>query len=82
VDQEPSTAWTPRPTGSRDARASGVATLFRRFPTRDDLVGAVFADKMHAYAAAIDQALADPWHGFCGYIERVCEATSSTRTCP
>jgi hypothetical protein len=44
----------------------------------------VFADKMHAYAAAIDQALADPdpWHGFCGYIERVCEATSSTRTCP
>src|SRR6195952_4312092 len=51
----------------------GVATLFRRFPTRDDLIAATFADKMHAYAHAIDTALADPdpWQGFCGYIERV-----------
>src|ERR1700712_1330894 len=51
----------------------GVATLFRRFPTRDDLITATFADKMHAYAQAIDAALADPdpWQGFCGYIERV-----------
>jgi AcrR family transcriptional regulator len=52
----------------------GVATLFRRFPTRDDLVGATFADKMRAYAAAVDVALADsdPWRGFCNFIERVC----------
>src|SRR5215210_4923332 len=53
----------------------GVATLFRRFPTRDDLVGATFADKMRAYAAAIDDALADPdpWQGFRDFIERVCQ---------
>lgn len=53
----------------------GIATLFRRFPTRDALIAATFADKMAAYGAAIDEALADPdpWHGFCGYIERVCE---------
>jgi AcrR family transcriptional regulator len=59
----------------------GVATLFRRFPTRDDLIGAVFADKMHAYAAATDDALADPdpWRGFCGYIERVCEMQADDR---
>jgi AcrR family transcriptional regulator len=59
----------------------GVATLFRRFPTRDDLVGAVFADKMSAYAAAIDDALADsdPWHGFCGFIERVCRMQAGPR---
>ena len=59
----------------------GVATLFRRFPTRDDLVGAVFADKMSAYAAAIDDALADsdPWHGFCGFIERVCRMQADDR---
>ncbi|HJV13831.1 MAG TPA: helix-turn-helix domain-containing protein [Propionibacteriaceae bacterium] len=59
----------------------GVATLFRRFPTRDDLVGAVFADKMSAYAAAIDDALADPdpWHGFCGFIERVCQMQAEDR---
>jgi AcrR family transcriptional regulator len=59
----------------------GVATLFRRFPTRDDLVGAVFADKMSAYAAAVDDALTDtdPWQGFCGFIERVCQMQADDR---
>ncbi|SDL37846.1 transcriptional regulator, TetR family [Nocardioides sp. YR527] len=59
----------------------GVATLFRRFPTRDDLVGAVFADRMSAYVTATDEALADPdpWHGFCGYIERVCRMQADDR---
>ncbi|WP_406019783.1 TetR/AcrR family transcriptional regulator [Nocardioides sp. NBC_00850] len=59
----------------------GVATLFRRFPTRDDLVGAVFADRMAAYVAATDEALADPdpWRGFCGYIERVCRMQADDR---
>ncbi|MDQ4109747.1 MAG: TetR/AcrR family transcriptional regulator [Actinomycetota bacterium] len=59
----------------------GVATLFRRFPTRDDLVGAVFADRMAAYVAATDEALADPdpWRGFCGYIERVCRMQANDR---
>jgi AcrR family transcriptional regulator len=59
----------------------GVATLFRRFPTRDDLVGAAFADKMSAYAAAVDDALAesDPWQGFCGFIERVCQMQADDR---
>lgn len=52
----------------------GIATLYRRFPTREDLITDVFAEKMAAYADAIEQALADPdpWHGFCTYIERVC----------
>ncbi|WP_291410363.1 helix-turn-helix domain-containing protein [Actinophytocola sp.] len=44
----------------------GVATLFRRFPTREDLVAAVFADTMDAYATTTTAALADPWHGFTG----------------
>src|SRR5918994_1303253 len=59
----------------------GVATLFRRFPTRDDLVGAVFADKMAAYLAAAEEALAEPdaWDGFCGYIERVCRMQADDR---
>jgi AcrR family transcriptional regulator len=59
----------------------GVATLFRRFPTRDDLVEAVFAQKMADYVGAIDAALAnpDPWIGFCGYIERVCEMQAADR---
>jgi AcrR family transcriptional regulator len=59
----------------------GVATLFRRFPTRDDLVGAVFADKMAGYVAAIDDALAEPdaWKGFCGFIEQVCRMQADDR---
>jgi AcrR family transcriptional regulator len=59
----------------------GVATLFRRFPTRDDLVAAVFAEKMRAYSEAIDEALdnADPWDGFCTYIERVCGMQAADR---
>jgi AcrR family transcriptional regulator len=59
----------------------GVATLFRRFPTRDDLIVATFADKMTAYADAIDGALEDPdpWHGFCRYVERVCAMQAEDR---
>lgn len=59
----------------------GIATLFRRFPTRDDLVAATFADKMSEYAAAIDDALADPdsWRGFCSYIERICRMQADDR---
>lgn len=53
----------------------GIATLFRRFPTKEELVAAVFADRMDAYARAVAVALEDPdpWHGLVGYIETVCE---------
>jgi AcrR family transcriptional regulator len=59
----------------------GVATLFRRFPTRDELVAAAFADKMTAYGNAVDDALADPdpWQGFCAYIERICQMQADDR---
>lgn len=59
----------------------GVATLFRRFPTRGELISATFADKMAAYRAAIEEALADPdaWRGFCGYIERICQMQADDR---
>jgi AcrR family transcriptional regulator len=53
----------------------GIATLYRRFPRREDLIAEVFVEKMAAYAEAIEVALsdADPWRGFCAYVERVCE---------
>lgn len=52
----------------------GVATLYRRFPTRDSLVTEVFADQLEACVSAVDDALADPdpWHGFRTVIEKVC----------
>jgi AcrR family transcriptional regulator len=59
----------------------GVATLYRRFPTRADLIAGAFEAKMTAYADAVAQALAnpDPWAGFCGYIERVCAMQADDR---
>ncbi|MBE8477579.1 TetR/AcrR family transcriptional regulator [Streptomyces justiciae] len=65
------------------AREAGVgkATLSRRFATREELINAVFADRMDAYAAAVAEALADPdpWHGFTGYIHAVCAMQAADR---
>jgi AcrR family transcriptional regulator len=59
----------------------GVATLYRRFPTRAALVAGAFECKMAAYADAVAHALAepDPWVGFCGYVERVCAMQAEDR---
>jgi AcrR family transcriptional regulator len=65
------------------ARRAGVgaATLYRRFPTRADLIAGTFEDKMTAYADAVGQALADPdpWNGFRSYVERVCAMQAEDR---
>ncbi|MET9087667.1 helix-turn-helix domain-containing protein [Streptomyces sp. NPDC004237] len=52
----------------------GIATMFRRFPTKAELVDAVFIDRMDAYFEAVAIALdnPDPWHGFVGYVETAC----------
>lgn len=51
----------------------GVATLFRRFPTKQALVAEVFAEQLDACDALLDTALADPdpWHAFCALLESV-----------
>jgi AcrR family transcriptional regulator len=52
---------------------TGNATLYRRFPTRGDLVGAVFGEAMAEHLQAVEAGLAcdDPWRGFASYIEAV-----------
>ncbi|GAA0825509.1 TetR/AcrR family transcriptional regulator [Streptosporangium amethystogenes subsp. fukuiense] len=52
----------------------GVATLYRRFPTKESLITEVFAEQIAECASAVDDALADPdpWHGFCTVIEKAC----------
>ena len=59
----------------------GVATLYRRFPTRADLIAGAFEAKMADYADAVAHALdePDPWVGFCGYVERVCAMQAEDR---
>jgi AcrR family transcriptional regulator len=52
---------------------TGNATLYRRFPTRADLVAAVFAKQMADHEAAVEAALADPdpWEGLHSYLVAV-----------
>ncbi|WP_234426973.1 TetR/AcrR family transcriptional regulator [Streptomyces niger] len=59
----------------------GVATLYRRFPTRDELIREIFADQLQACSAALDEALddPDPWRGFCHVIEKVCALQAAER---
>lgn len=59
----------------------GIATLYRRFPTREDLVAASFAPQMAAYVAAVEEALeeADAWVGFCRCAERICAMQAADR---
>ncbi len=64
------------------ARAGvGIATLYRRFPTREKLVAAALVEKVAEYAEAARQALAvaDPWAGFAGCVERICELQAGDR---
>jgi AcrR family transcriptional regulator len=59
----------------------GIATLYRRFPTREKLVAAALVGKVTEYAEAAWQALAapDPWDGFAGFVERICELQAGDR---
>jgi AcrR family transcriptional regulator len=64
------------------ARAGvGIATLYRRFPSREKLVAAALVDKVSAYTEAAEQAAAsaDPWDGFRGFVLRICELQAGDR---
>ena len=64
------------------ARAGvGIATLYRRFPTREKLVAAALTEKVAEYAEAAEQALAaaGPWDGFAGFVQRICELQAGDR---
>ena len=59
----------------------GIATLYRRFPNRGQLVAAALIGNFAQYAEAAKRALAvpDPWAGFAGFIERICELQAADR---
>jgi AcrR family transcriptional regulator len=48
----------------------GVGTVYRHFPTKDDLIAALAGDRFERMAEKAEEALeaADPWEGFCGFI--------------
>ncbi|MEU9096527.1 helix-turn-helix domain-containing protein [Streptomyces sp. NPDC048361] len=65
------------------AKRAGVgnATLYRRFPTRGDLVEAVFHDDLTAVMAAGERARAadDAWGSLTAYLESVCALLARDR---
>ncbi len=65
------------------AREAGVgkATLSRHFATRENLINAVFTDRMDEYLALTNEALADPdpWRAFTRYVAAVCAMQAADR---
>lgn len=59
----------------------GIATLYRRFPTREQLIAAALVERVTQYAELAEQALAvkDPWTGFVTFVEQVCALQAGDR---
>jgi AcrR family transcriptional regulator len=59
----------------------GIATLYRRFPTRSALIEALFVEQAEEYVRASEAALAadDAWEGFARFVERICEMQAEDR---
>ena len=64
-----------------DQAGVGIATVYRRFPTREDLIAACFEHRLEEYARAAEEALEAPdgWSGFRAYVERVCAMQAADR---
>lgn len=59
----------------------GVGTVYRRFPEKDELVVALFEDKVDEVVAIAEQALAfdDGWTGLEHFLHRSCELQVANR---
>ena len=59
----------------------GNATLYRHFPSRCELVVAVYVETLRDIVAASERALAnpDPWRAFTGHVTFLCELQAANR---
>lgn len=59
----------------------GVGTIYRRFPDKEQLIDALFEDRMNDFAALAEQCLlaADPWAGLVAFLERATEEHACDR---
>jgi len=50
----------------------GVGTVYRRFPDKEQLIDALFEDRLVKFVALAEESLADPdpWNGFVSFLER------------
>lgn len=60
----------------------GIATLYRRFPTRLELIDAVLVDAISSQVDIAERALSieDPWQAFVFYLEQTGEVQANDRT--
>ena len=52
----------------------GISALYRRYPSKEELLRQLSADGLRRYIAAVEAALADesePWEAFAGFLRRV-----------
>jgi AcrR family transcriptional regulator len=64
------------------ARAGvGVGTVYRRFPDKEELIDALFEDRIADIARFAQEALddPDPWRGFVGFMEQSCDKHTANR---
>jgi AcrR family transcriptional regulator len=59
----------------------GMGTLYRRFPTKDTLIDAVFEEHLDHIAAIAEDALGEPdaWAAFLGYLSQIVELQVTDR---
>ena len=61
----------------------GISALYRRYPSKEELLRRVCADGLRAYIAAAEEALADdgdPWEAFSRFMGRVVDADTHSLT--
>jgi AcrR family transcriptional regulator len=59
----------------------GVGTVYRRFPTKEELIEAIFEDGINQLTSLAESALRqdDSWQGFVWFVEQMCEITATDR---
>jgi AcrR family transcriptional regulator len=61
----------------------GIAALYRRYPSKEDMLRKLSGDGLHRYIAEAEQALADerdPWTAFAAFMGRVAAADTHSLT--
>jgi AcrR family transcriptional regulator len=61
----------------------GIAALYRRYPSKEDMLRKLSGDGLHRYIAEAETALADdgdPWASFATFMSRVVEADTHSLT--
>ena len=66
-----------------DRAGVGISALYRRYPSKEDLLRKLSADGLERYIAAAEAALADPgdpWRAFAEFMRRVVDADTHSLT--